>query len=328
MKELTKPEIKSIAKGCFQIKEREKGLSFYRFPDSILDECKNQNEGRRIRGHCSTGVVLDFYSNTEELTIKGTIAPQGARVFCYFDLWVDGIFANYAGTEEMGEQNLEVIFPLGPTDKPRHIQLHLPHTREVFIKSIAISDDAILDPAPARPVLLAYGDSITQGMNSKHPSLCYIATAGRMLDMDVFNTGVGGGRFEMGFLEEKFLDQADIITVAFGTNDWTNRSSIQDAAIFLSKLREFYPENKLYILSPVWRTADAPGYDLDGKITLEEYRDHLREVAGKISDTYFIEKELLHPPGMELMHDGTHPETDGHIVYGSNLATVLRNTQK
>ena len=325
MKELTKQQIQSIAKGYYQFKENAKGFAIYRFPDSILEACNDQNEGRRIRSHCSTGIVLDFLSNTEQLTLKCSVAETGARAFCFFDLWVDGIFANYTGTEEAGEQDLDINFNLGPTDKPRHIQLHLPHTREVFIKSISISENADLEPAPAKQVLLAFGDSITQGMNSKHPSLCYTTTAGRMLDMDVFNTGVGGARFEMVFLQEKILDRADLITVAFGTNDWSGQVSSQDAFVFLTKLRELYPENKLYILAPIWRAVDTPDYELEpGRISLEEYRNQLREITKQIPNTHFIEKELLHPPRMALMLDGTHPETAGQIVYGTNLATVLR----
>ena len=69
--------------------------------------------------------------------------------------------------------------------------------------------------------LLAFGDSITQGVDVVHPSLAYAPTLARLMDADSRNKGIGGEVFFPALLEEKEDLDPDFVTVAYGSNDWS-----------------------------------------------------------------------------------------------------------
>ena len=55
----------------------------------------------------------------------------------------------------------------------RSVAVHLPHCRQAIVRTMAVDDGARCEADEARPLLLALGDSITQGMNAHHPALAH-----------------------------------------------------------------------------------------------------------------------------------------------------------
>ena len=75
---------------------------------------------------------------------------------------------------------------------------------------------------------MAYGDSITQGYTALSPSLTYVNLVGDALNADVYDLGIGGEVFEPLMIDEAYPVKADLVTVAYGTNDWSHVPSEED----------------------------------------------------------------------------------------------------
>jgi len=331
MRALTRDEVSRCATGCSLVRETDQGLHLLRFTEPNLaywDELGKTDEGAAIRAHCSAGVVLDFTTDSVSLTIATRIG-RAARVGAALDVWVDGAMVGYAGTPEAGE-TLEGTVTLGdPSAARRHVRLHLPHTRECFLREVSLDDGASFAPAAPTedPLLLCLGDSITQGMDALHPSLTYTSTAARELGMRQLNNAIGGWRFVAESLVAPPVEAPDLITVALGTNDWSSGASAAEAGPYLRRLRDWYPDAPLGVLEPVWRDpADLPeGAANPAGQRMPDYRSELRQIVAAVPGAHLVPMRSLLPVGPLMLVDGVHPNTLGHVLYGQNLAHWLRS---
>ncbi|NLW49606.1 MAG: SGNH/GDSL hydrolase family protein [Candidatus Brocadiaceae bacterium] len=327
MRTLTVDELCACARGAAEVVERTDGLHFARWQPAarecwqkIADE--NDRPQLMVRVDCSTGVVLDFLTDAASVSVEATL-DEGARRVAHFDLWVDGAFAGCLGSPEPGDcVQGEIVLP--PGDGQRHCTLYLPQSRPCHVRTVGLSEGASFAPAAALPVLLALGDSITQGMDSVHPGLTFPAVAGRRLGMTVHNGGVGGWIFDVGSLPEPPVPAPALVLVAFGTNDFSNGLTPEPAGPYLEQVRRFYPEAPVAVLEPLWRSAygGETGRNAAGR-TLSEYRAALRDVVAGFQGVQLVRMEWQLPPGDAFLEDGLHPTTAGHMVLGENVARAL-----
>ena len=104
--------------------------------------------------------------------------------------------------------------------------------------------------------MIQFGDSITHGYDAKEPAASYASIVADALDAYSINKGIGGEIFfpDLATLPDGI--QPDIITVAYGTNDWA-RGNLEkferDSRAFYENLRATYPEAKIFALAPIWR---------------------------------------------------------------------------
>ena len=208
------------------------------------------------------------------------------------------------------------------------ITLYLPQTRRACLRSLQIAPLANFAPAPLGDAWLALGDSITQGEYGHHPSLTYAAVAARELGLTLHNCGVGGDIFDAATLTERPAPDPLLITVGYGTNDWNGGGDVAAAGAYLVRLRELYPATPVVVLPPIWREPDGmdgaqPTPNSAGQ-TLAEYRAALGDVVRAFPGMTYLPAEYLFPPGLPFTVDGLHPNTQGYIVYGLNLARLLR----
>ena len=79
-----------------------------------------------------------------------------------------------------------------------------------------------VEPAPAQPRWVAYGDSVAEGWVASAPALAWPAITGREHGLDVVNMGyAGAARGEIASAEQIAGLGADVISVSHGTNCWT-----------------------------------------------------------------------------------------------------------
>ena len=218
---------------------------------------------------------------------------------------------------------LQATFPLGETLDGilRTVLLYLPHCRQAGLVSLALDDGATVMPR-IQPVMLALGDSITQGMESPYPSLTWPAVAARRLGMDVHNAGIGGHFFEAAALPEQPVKEPTLITVAYGTNDWNIGWDVAHARTYLARLRELYPATPLAVLEPIWWEGHEE--QAHHGCTFAAYREELRAIALAFHPDYLLPMSALLPPGPCLLADGVHPSAAGHVVMGENVALLLQ----
>lgn len=325
MSHLSKADIRSALKGCVAIEEGGGALRFQRMPAATLAWYRNRSEAARVRAESPAGVVLDLVSDTATIALEAKLEP-GARGYAWIDLYCDGLFVATAGAADPQDRlQAEFTVPGAAPGKKRRLQLYFPQTKVLALRSLSLGDGCCWEPAPPRPLLLALGDSITQGMDCRHPSLTYLMTAARLLDMDVLSQAVGGHVFLAESLPEKPVDAVDHILVAFGTNDWSGSRDPVEARRYLEQVRRFYPDTPMTVLEPLWREREegAQPRRNDQGLTLEDYRGRLRDLVAPFARTSLLPREALLPAEPRFLADGLHPNTEGHLIYGQNVAAAL-----
>ena len=298
-----------------------------RFDPGAYERYRSLGEDRLRRALCPAGVTLAFQTTSSRLRLELELGA-GARDYCFADLYADGVFVASAGSTEASKRLiLEAELPAAGGDFCE-VEIYLPHTYHSFIRQLSVDEDAHLDDFAARDLLLAFGDSITQGFDARHPSFGYAMVAARQLGMELMNQGVGGHVFDAQGLCAAPAPNPELITVAYGVNDWDQGKDIGAAELWFDRLRQLYPDVPVYVLEPVW--APSAGMDINPKpnqtgMTLPDVRAELSALMSGRPQTEVVAYEDLIPQCAHFFVDGVHPGDAGHLAYGLNLANYIRN---
>jgi len=167
------------------------------------------------------------------------------------------------------------------------------------------------------------GDSITQGWNSKYDTFSYAYRVTRFFNANSVIQGIGGA-----FYHEDTFDSIDfapdIVTVAYGTNDFNRYSTYDEfrahVKAHLALIAKEYSGKKIFVLSPIWRsdlhTRPMGTFDGARQIVIDE-----AESLGLIH----IDGLKLVPPMKEFFADAhLHPNDEGFSQYAENLIKEMQ----
>lgn len=214
----------------------------------------------------------------------------------------------------------------GPVDD--RAVVYLPEGMKPLVTAVAGVDGTIA-PAPRQPRWVAYGDSITEGWVATGPAMAWPAIAGRRQGLDVVNLGyAGSARGEIASAEQVAALDADVVSLAHGTNCWTrvpHSSAMMRAATeaFLGIVRAGHPGVPIVVASPVVR-PDAEGTPNRLGATLADLREAIEDATRAVADdlvTLVPGADLL---DTALLADGIHPGDEGHQTLAHTLGAAVR----
>jgi lysophospholipase L1-like esterase len=268
------------------------------------------------------GVRIEFVGDARFVDVEyRASAPAGSRVA--FELWRAGVLVSSAEAAP-GAGVVRLAAGRGSDDDRRTV--YLPESLRPTVVGLTAVDGS-LEPAPAQPRWLAYGDSIAEGWVASAPSGPWPAVAGRSFGLDVVNCGyAGAARGEIASAEQLSNVAADVISVSHGTNCWTRipHSAAMVAAgmdAFLTVLRQGHPATPIVLVSPVVR-PDAEASENRLGATLADLRAAIEEVAVDRGDVTLVRGLPLLGPS--LLADGVHPGDSGHAVLAASIGPVVR----
>ncbi len=323
MKSLTAEEIRQISKNTLDIDVSD-GVRYKRFTPGQYEEYGKQ-AFLLLRSNCPAGVCLDLCTDSDYIAVSYQVREK-ARNWLYFDCYVDGVLCCSAGQVPVGGGAGEMRCDL-PNEKgaSRRVTVYLPHLVELVLTGVGLSDNAsVRATSPFEKNLLCLGDSITQGMSALRPSSAYPVQLARYFGMNLLNQGVGGYFFEQNSLDKGIAYQPDIVTVAYGTNDWTvcktpgeYREKVRG---YFKTLTDVFPEAQIFVITPVWRSDCADMRPIGGFPVVS---DILREELRMYPQIGVIDGQTVMPHIPTLFNDGLHPNDEGFMHYALKLIQCI-----
>lgn len=340
-------DVVPFLKGAVQTLELSGGLvQPYRFfPKQMetLEQC-----GRGKRAVATAGVVIDLVTDGDEVSfdcevtraldmshhLVAEVMGHTGGIGVPEDGVVDGIDLVVQDTTAYTVPARDGRVTIG-FENPGHerveVRIYLPVIMSVAVGNL--SSNGSLEPAPRRDWLLALGDSITQGFVVGCPSQSWPAILASSLGLDLLNQAVAGHGFDkatlrgLGPLRE---NPPKAIAVAYGTNDWSRKTSARqierDATEYLEKLAWRFPESPIYVLSPVWR-ADFDESSPSG-ITLPQLTEMLYEICERHETMRFVNGlDLLPRTPMMFADDRLHPGSVGASIIADGMLSAMDDAE-
>ena len=317
---LSTESIKSITFGAIKVYENEGKTLFSRFEGDPVEYYKTS-------GRSTASVMLDFYTDSETLSLDYSVHKRIDRNHAYFDLYEDEVMVSHFGkTLEKDESEYTGHFETSLGKGEKRIRLYFPNLFETRIISMSLDDGSTVRRSEKKKKLLMMGDSITHGYDAYFPSLSYANTVAREFDFDMINQAIGGEMFRTKSLPEKTSLAPDYITVAYGTNDWswsgkTLEECTNNAKEYFEKLVGLYKKSKIFYISPLYR-GDEKRITTLGDFF--EAVESFSEVARGFGCSVINGRELI--PHDSLMFDDKylHPNDLGFTQYAKALEKELR----
>ncbi len=326
---LVDKDMKAFLSGALRVERTDTGLLPHRMTPAQL-ACTDTMERYVARARSAAGVQIAFVTDSPTVTLRMYLPATDSIKYrqAAVDVECEGAVTQVAvSTGERREAFFDKRLLDGGDGRMRSVRLFIPYHRPVHLQALEVEDGARVKavPRPARR-LLTIGDSITQGAYATSSYPTYAVQLARLLGMELLNHGLGGHRFEEGILDDELDYEPDLVTVAYGTNDWNTSTAGELRAredAFVKKLRGMFARDRtrVVVVSPLWRT-DAADEHPGG--TLRAFCDTLMETAAATGGVEVIDGWRLMPHRAGMFTDGVHPNDTSMPLYAINLYRELR----
>jgi len=321
---LSNGELKKYTRGAVYFEEKD-GIIPYRFTEKQLSIPYDPiNE---IRHRTTTGVRIDFYSDTQEVSFNYKIlTPCVNSIYnlYYFDIYVDNTLVLHQG-EKNADACTQGKINLSIKKGNKRITIYLPGSCSVEISDFSISSGSDIQQIEYDKKAIFFGDSITHAAYLDFPSMSYVNILTRKMNYDFVNQAIGGDIFDknnLAFLPEY---NADSIFVAYGTNDWqcSNENTPEQIDEYFNLLKKSYPNSKINVILPTWRgdINDHPQL----KYSFFEIREMIEKTALKCDMTVFDGLNFVPNHKFLLRPDQLHPTESGFMFYADELEKRIKN---
>ncbi|MBQ9843957.1 MAG: SGNH/GDSL hydrolase family protein [Oscillospiraceae bacterium] len=308
--------LKGITTGAVRIWEEDGWFRFSRF--TRYQEELLQQRGFAPREQAGAGMRLEFLTRGGRLAFDYEVHPGSGRDYWGIEIAHDGL--GMVHLQGKVPHSGHVCHQIPPLEREIRVTVYFPNLAALRIRNLQLPEDAA--PYTRQKKYLALGDSITQGYDAAHPNQTYVNLLADAWDAQVLNQAIGGDVFCPENLDPALDFSPDIITVAYGTNDWTLQVLQSGAAkAYLDKLTGLYPGVPVFVLLPLWREVEN---ELRGGITLQQGRELLSSWAENRENVFVIDCHHFIPFLPEYFYDGVlHPNDMGYLYYARALEKAV-----
>lgn len=320
---LSLQQIQSITKGAVRITEQDGKICFFRFTEIEEALYKNRSEDFYKKTFSTAGIRLEFITDSRSLFLATEVSSGSSRKFFAHDIFVNGKKIGSLGSCQTNVGTFSDSFDLGSGEKL--VCIYMPWSTASQISALELDDGATLTPIKKERKILMYGDSITQGYDALSPSISYASRLADALNAESVNKAIGGEVFWSTLAEVSDLNGIDLITVAYGTNDFSRGNFTkfeENARAFYRTLSEKYRSAKIFALAPIWR-AD---YEKDtGFGSFFLVRDTLTQIADELDNVTLINGFDFVPKDPSYFSDRyLHPNDEGFDFYADALIAEIQ----
>lgn len=320
-KRMTFEELKPYFTGAASFEEENGALKLCRYTQKQMEYYRRTSDRNTLRAVASAGIVLDFYTDSENISLLWKTVRASSLQMGFLDIYVDGKLQLHEGKPDADENEISIAFnmPIGM----KRVTIYFPCLFSTRIEDFQIDATATMKKVEKARKFMFFGDSITQGYISEFPSLSYANLIGSKFDAEIFNQAIGGECYDVNHLRDVPDFSPEVIFVAYGTNDWsTEKDIIKNATEYFDKLTKLYPKAKIIDILPIWRT-DIPIKNEIKKCTFEEARKQIRTVCAKFDHVIVLDGFDYVPHFQKFYYDHVHPNELGYAYYANALARDL-----
>ena len=316
---LSLEQIRGITHGAAYVEEQEGYILFHRFTKEQQEIYKVTSEDFYKKCFATAGVRLCFTTDSDFVRLHYRMIKASSRKIGWFDAYENGVLiAHFGGnTDDVLEGSFELALSAGE----KKVELYFPWSAAGQIRSMELQDGAAVHPVKKSRTMLAFGDSITQGYDAIYPSRSYQNRLSDLLDASCINKGIGGERFFPALLDGESDLQPDLITVAYGTNDWSKRDPVtfeNNCRGFFEKLTARYPDAKIVAITPIWRADNTKQTPFGAP--LREAVKRIADICAEFPRITVIHGGSFTPRLGEFYADAyLHPNDMGFAFYAENL---------
>lgn len=333
-------QIKKITIGAVKINEQDGRITFDRFTEA-QKAVYQVREPQKYYHRCftSAGMRFVFRTDSKTLSLKINVLMGSARKYFSFDVFADG--KNIGYLDNFSDSQVPECYPsaefkhlLGEFSKSfcmgdgvKHVCVYLPWSVNWELLEMTLDDGAFIEPDVPKKVMLAFGDSITQGFDALRPSARYGSQIADLLNLQEVNKAIGGDTFrpELAEIPDAFVPA--LIIVAYGTNDWSKsdrKTFTEDCPAFFRALRKNYPQTRIYAITPIWRKDSLRETEVGKFEAVEE--DIRKLIEGIDNITLISGKDLVPHDECYYADRRLHPNDEGFKHYAKNLyAKIIEN---
>ena len=327
---LSLEQIKSITAGAAYVEEKNGRICFSRFTKEQQRVYREASNDFYKKTFGTAGIKLKFLTDSKTLSLKVNVTSGSSRHFFAHDIYVNGTLrftlgGTLAGKDGTVLNNLDTegSYELGEGEKT--VCVYFPWSVISELCYLELDDGATLTPVAYSRKMISFGDSITHGYDASHPSLSYSALLADALDADAVNKGIGGEVFRPELAAEADDIDPEIITVAYGTNDWsksTREEFDKNSEAFYVNLSRNYPNAKIFAFSPIWR-KDHEKITNVGKFTY--VTEKFEDIVNSLPNVTFIDcyDTVPHDPAM-FSPDVLHPNDKGFSHYAKGVIDAIK----
>lgn len=309
-------DIKAITFGTTSIEERDGAFVFHRFSkeqEELYAELAPEKHGAAL---ATTGVMLDFVTNSKSLSLVVFNGGDGSTRY-YVDIYEDDLLV-----ESFHPSSDRTPHTLALKDGDSRVRVYLDSHTSCRVEYVELDDGASVVPTKKGARAIVFGDSITQGARCNHTSLSYANAMIEHFGWNATSYAIGGDVFREWIAGSVPMCTPDIITVAYGTNDWHAKEREvlkRDCTGFFDRVKSLYPSARLFYISPLWRRGykeSVPAGDFFETVDIFEEiaKDHGAEI---------IRGWDIVPHMEDFFDDGLHPNDLGYTVYASAVIREL-----
>lgn len=185
-----------------------------------------------------------------------------------------------------------------------------------FAYFIVYRDDEITNYPPRSQRVIAFGDSLVEGVGSIREG-GFVSIVARRLGVEIVNKGKAGDTTEMGLsrVDEVLASEPGIVILLLGGNDVLRRipkaTTFQNLGMIIEKLQS---SGAVVVLLGVRGGILGDGYEGDYDALAKKYHTVYvpNVLEGLIGNT-------------EYMYDGIHPNDEGYRLIAERVAPALNS---
>ena len=322
---LTTAQLSAAAQGVAYVTEEEGRVRLHRFTAAQEELYRPINVEHYDRTFATAGVALQFDTDSTALRLAVRCRKGSSRHWFVHSIFVNGRRIGELRGEFTPPETADAEDSWQLGDGTKRVKILFPWSAGSEVCALELDDGASFVPVKPEKTVLIYGDSITHGYDAQIPENSYASILADYLGGNCINKAIGGAIFHPAFAELKDDVTPSVITVAYGTNDWSgvnNEKLVANATAFYTILRQNYPNATIVMLTPVWRgdwQRERPA------VAFREIPAVFEQIARKIGNAYVVDcfGFIPHDPA-NYSPDVLHPNDAGFAHYAKGVVEALK----